>query len=260
MVPDIEDALTVAVEPGRHGLEKGFGGLHPLIEGLQHVRFGSEPKDTKQRRIARAVSRRFQEVHDAVIRCFAACVNVRHHGPTTRLHVGVERRVQGIAQEWPQHRASLVGLGGDEGHDVRVIRTVGGMRVHKNVRIDRMEQFNKREGVAAVHLDEVPVQVQILGIAPEPIRLWTLLVGAGAAISSRGTPHVVLRDDDPSGIPQRMTVAIGKSKPFHGQGQARIHPARFSRVDGVVHQDHGLAALLPNLVHAILQGFQSTHC
>ena len=236
-VPDRLDFCTMGVQPLRKCRQKGMRRGHAVHKRLQHVRLRGEPERAKQGGVACAVPRGFQKSEDARLRGLSHGIHVRHHGPALVLHPIKKRGLHLVPQKRSHHRSSLVGLGGDQGHGVGVVCTVGGVRVHEYVRLDRMVHAHKSLRVAAVHLHEIAVQVQVGGVAPEPILLGTVLVRARAAVSARRSANVVLGDNDPVGTGQRVLRRMRYRKPLGSQCQARVHPARFARVNGVVYED-----------------------
>jgi len=76
-----------------------------------------------------------------------------------------------------------------------VVGAIGGVGVDEEVRVEIGEHGIERQGVPAVALDEVPVEIEVPRIAPEPVFLRAVLVGARAAIAPQPPSHIVERDD-----------------------------------------------------------------
>ena len=222
-------------------------------ERLQHVRFRGETQGAKQRRVARAVPWGFQKRQDALLRGFAQRIHVGHHGAMGFLHAGIQRRLHDVAQERSKDGPRLVCLCRNQGHGVRIIRTIARVRVHKHIRVHVVKQRDKRLGVPAVHLDKVSIQIKVCRIAPEPVRFRTILVGSGAAIATGRPPDIVLRHNDPTRTSQRMSFVVRLGKPSLRQGQTGIHPTGFPGVNGVVdqHAHHRVRLRFEPRIHAL---------
>ena len=246
----------MVLQPRGHALQKMPGRFHAVRKRFEHVRLRGESEGSPQGSIPCAVARRLEEAHDPVVGRLSPAIHVGNHRHPSFGHGCVQRRRQRVSNEWPQHGSCLVWLGLDERHRVGIVRAVGRVGVDEDVGIDCMERLHKREGVAAVHLHKITVEVEVLGIASESIGLWSILVGPGAAVSSGCTAHVVLRDDHPGRCTQGVAWTIRQTKPIGGHGKACIHPAWLPRVDRVVDQNHGLATILR---HAGTQRSQVAH-
>ena len=176
-------------------IEEAQRGLDPVVKRLEHVGFSGETDGVVQGRIPGRKPGRFEEVLDPVIRCGAQAVDVGTHLRSPFFHAGIQLGQQGRLKPSTQRSPEFVGLGGNEGHGGLVVGTIGGVGVGEEVRVEIGEHGVERQGVPAVALDEVPVEVQVPCIASEPVFLRAVLVGAGAAIAPQPPSYIVERDD-----------------------------------------------------------------
>ena len=123
-----------------HGaLDEGFRRLNTHRKRLQHVRFRREANAPEQRCISRAVTRRFQKSNNALFRCLSTRIHIGTGWHPPLFHGRIQGGFHGFPDERPQHRPGLVRLGCNQGHLIRVIRPIGGVRIDKNVGRKRMK-------------------------------------------------------------------------------------------------------------------------
>ena len=124
------------------------------------------------------------------------------------------------------------------GQHVLVIRTVAGMVIDEIVKRMAGKIPHEHLGIAAVALDEIPVQVQVAGIAPESLIFRSVLIGPCAAALLPCAIHIVLADDmQINSIQHGFPAGIGQQ--FACQQHAGIGTFRLAGVNVVVDQQPG---------------------
>ena len=215
--------------------------------------FRGEPKGAPKGREPCAVAWRFQKAHHTSFWRLSFGIHIGDHGPPFLGHSLVQGRLHNLPKERSHDGPRLVRLGGDKGHGVRIVRTIGRVGVHKHIGVHSMEQIHKNLGVSAVHFDKVTVQIKVGRIPTKPVALWPVLVRPRATISSRGPAHIVLRNEHPVGSIQGVLRTIGERQPILDQRKRSIDPTRLTRMDGIVHEhgDFATALCLQTILHGM---------
>src|ERR1035437_4284995 len=76
-----------------------------------------------------------------------------------------------------------------------IICSIADMIVHKDIRIEIVEQLCKCSSFLAIVLCKVPIQVKVLAVASEAIFQWTILINAGIRAPIQASSDVINRDD-----------------------------------------------------------------
>jgi hypothetical protein len=157
--------------------------------------------------------------------------------PAAALHVLVDGRHHGLAQERPQRTAQLVGLGVDQRHGVAVVGSIGGVGVDHHVRVPGREEAVERLCRQAVALDEVAVQVEVAAIAAKAEGLGSDLVDPRAGVAVQAAVDVVDRNEQVDGGTQARQPLRLRAEIAH-QCHAAVDAFGFARVDAVVVEEH----------------------
>ena len=72
-----------------------------------------------------------------------------------------------------------------------VISPVADVRIYQDVWVQSVEDPGKADRIAAITLGKIPVQVQVLGIASEPVGNGPVLVGPGILIPVLGSADII---------------------------------------------------------------------
>src|SRR6185437_13113232 len=76
-----------------------------------------------------------------------------------------------------------------------IICAITYMVVNKNIRIQKMKYFVKRDGILRITFGKIAVQIQVLPITPKAKFFWPVLVNPVIGASVKATSNIIYRND-----------------------------------------------------------------
>ena len=113
-----------------------------------------------KRSVPACVAGGFEEGCVAFVRRPSKDVDIGNHGLTAG-HSFIERWGELFGHESAQWSGQLVLLGGDQRHGVGVIRSIGGVRIDKNVGVEHLKDAVEAPGVLCICFHKIPIQIEV---------------------------------------------------------------------------------------------------
>jgi hypothetical protein len=147
-------------------------------------------------------------------------------------------------EEAPCLTTQFIVLGRKKGHNVLIVSSIAHVIVNQDMGVYPMEYPGKTHRITAIAFGKVPVEIQVLGISPESIGYWALLVGPGVFVPVQGPSDIIKGNHGQSYVVRNMRLVLKEVPDQHHRG---INTVRFPGMYPIINQNHYLAFLMPDL-------------
>src|SRR6201991_3025611 len=169
-------------------------------------------------------------------------VHIRRHTPSLFFHTRKQSRLEYVMQKGPQLPTELIPLRAQQGHRILIIGAIADMIVNLDIRVHPMKDPGKRPGIPAVTFGKIPVEIEVLRIAPETEALGTILVDPGKRGPVQRTANIIEGDHRQGDIVRQMDLFCDQVPKQHHAG---VYAVGFSGMDAIIDKKYHLSLLMP---------------
>ena len=160
----------------RNAHHQVVGAFHPFLVGFQHVGFGHKANALKKRRITGRIAGWIVKLRHPAVEVVGVEVYIGKKIPTPCFHICVNAGFKFVSQPLADWAAQLIVLACKQGHGMLKIGAVAYVVVNQYVGVEKLKSLVKSRCIPAIKLGKIAVQVEVLGIAPETVFRWSVLV------------------------------------------------------------------------------------